>query len=1143
MIDLSKYGISDNVENVELANLVVLSNIERANIDTSFISKTDNTFLIKGKQSNKVGSYAIFGCEIVKITEQAEVEGNTQVVVERGQFGTIQEEQVVGMKFRTVVPLISPIQLINWEFNDTMGSIGSTVFPVELGTGKIDIKDDPKKWMQFSLDKIYSIKNKKSMAFLFKGVDGKCILKNATVIEKVGFNTKGKRDPNMISINIKTVLAKWFDKDLAINQQIKSCEPKQFLQMIFGLEDHDVYYADGVTAESFVKIGNMHTKEYKKMSELLKAYASCGVRFCFDRYERIKIFSDMKVKNIQSQKTLKYNITDSMMNENSLLVFNKIDTDSYERQTMFDFDELNNQYVYFAGVKTNAISSDKFVSITNTGDYQADSVEIIDEQVFSAVQLKDYVLFKGTKAPYLEVYGRVGAKEKGNKVTIFPILQGDKDYKLFYLGKADYLYKNLSQNIQQMNLHYARFDLPMIWRYSRGQGNSDSEKFATQMLPLLPKVDGEVKYETEIVMTFGSASNLEVGEYSGIIEEVSGIYGTWDSSKLLYNQEKTQFSGKDYPPIFAMSNIGYENIVENQPMLFFNKFDNSNLLLEITKNEKSASSKDGKLVLSNTMNANSLIDIYEGEEVSRIGNRILQVSDMSPFKVGDILIVKNFDNPTSQESKLFDEKLSKLRYRITNKSTEVVSETEVKYWITLDNNFPPASQGKKWKFQRFPVNKIVYLQELYFRGNPVIQFSQEVSGFSSTTNTDGDTSKDIYGDKDYSFDSKLLEKDGVKMLMGYILDHFNGVTPMTTKYTLPISVYNCLGIELYDVVTVIDTVFTHVGESIKWLVTGIKSNAKTNVMELALINLNSTDTKPYDIDIKDVIEYDPVEIPSYDFAGGEGETDKPNGGEGGSDEDKKLGVVALAEVKREEFRARIERFDGNYVYFKDFSGTKFEEYTKALFPESEFAINVDGEIIFVQSDREFRAFIKKRRMYDTEEAVITPEMEIGFYVVSTMVGIDGTFYSRRTHIGDGATYFKFDPINGAHFVGDFVVGTNGQHAGNDLWLALQNTKTYYSDVEPTLATHPNLKNGDLWINTLDRNHPWVWNNGQWVDAQDKVYEIKGGNKVYYTGTRPVVGETNKDGVTMTTPHICKEYGVEEDFFPKLIELLETRKAS
>ncbi|MGL4210806.1 MAG: hypothetical protein ACRCRT_04590, partial [Cetobacterium somerae] len=61
-------------------------------------------------------------------------------------------------------------------------------------------------------------------------------------------------------------------------------------------------------------------------------------------------------------------------------------------------------------------------------------------------------------------------------------------------------------------------------------------------------------------------------------------------------------------------------------------------------------------------------------------------------------------------------------------------------------------------------------------------------------------------------------------------------------------------------------------------------------------------------------------------------------------------------------------------------------------------------------------------MYDTDEAVIVPEMEITFYVVSTMVDIDGTFYSRRVHIGDGDTFFKFHPINGAHFKGDFVIG-------------------------------------------------------------------------------------------------------------------------
>ncbi|MGL4210807.1 MAG: hypothetical protein ACRCRT_04595 [Cetobacterium somerae] len=856
MLDLESHGLTGDTYSVTLSDLVVMSNIEKNNIDTSLLGRINNTYTIKGTHQPKIGSYAIVGCEIIKILSQNTENGNTIIEAERGQLGTVFETQITGLKFRTVVPMIAPIQLLGWEFNDSMGSVGNTVFPVELSNGKIEIKDDPKKWMQFSLDRIYRIKNRKSMAFMFKGIDGKCFLKNVAVVEKVGFNTKGKSDPNKIVISLKSLLFKWFDKDMAINQHIKAEEPKEFLRLLLGLNSDDVYYANGVSAKSFVKIGNIHTKEYKKISDILRAYASCGVRFCFDKYERIKIFSDMVIDNITSQKILQYNITETMMNENSLLVFNNIDTQSTQRQTLFDFEELGRKYVYFAQNIRGAIKSNELIGINQSGDLEVNAVEIINETLFNAVQLKDYVLFRQSVAPFIEVYGKVGGLSKGNKVTIFPILQGDKDYKLFYYGKGKYLYDNLNVNISNMDVYFARFDLPMIWRYTR---NSDSnEKYSSLMYPVLPKVDGVTKYENEISMVFGSADNLATGSYAGIIEEIQPIYGTWDNSKLLYNKELEQFSNTNYPPIFALSNRATEKIVENQPLIYYTHFDNSGLLLEITKNDEKNSTGDGKLKISSTLSANSLIDIYEGEEVSRLGNRVLEVSDITAFRVGDVLIVKNFDNPTLQEEKLFDEKLSKIRWRVTNKLTEVQSDNSVKHYIFLDSNYPPPSVGKKYKFQRFPVDKIVYLQELYFRGNPVIEYSQEVSGFSKDTNSDGDTSKDIYGEKSYSFDAKLLEKDGIKMLMGYILGNFNGVTPKTTKYTLPVSVYNGIDIELYDIVTVIDTVFTHVGADLKWLVTGIKYSSRTNVVELSLLNLNSKNTVPYDITIDDVMDYNPV---------------------------------------------------------------------------------------------------------------------------------------------------------------------------------------------------------------------------------------------------------------------------------------------
>lgn len=1132
MIDLNKYEIAEHEVEIVTNDLVCFANIDKTMCDTIVLSDDGTSITIKGKFSPKEidGKLAVAGGEIIRITSSSIVDETTVIVAQREQEGTLQED-TTGYHFRTVIAISfesEDIKLIDFSFNDTTGELNGSLFPVELGTGTVTLQSDLGLWSPYATNKKYNVRRKKSMAYIFKGVGYKRFLKHTCLISKLGYNTRGKTNSNRIKMELKSKLYQWYDKDITINTQLKGTTPKEFFKTLFSLNDNEVYYAQGVDPTGFLPLYNLHTKEYNKVSEMLKAYCSNGVRFAFDARERVKIFGDFKVGTLESMKTIRYNLTESMLTENDNMIYNTVKTNSVQRQTMFNFPDLDNKYVLFARRKENAIMSNQILSLQENGDITANNISIKDQALHSAVQLQEYVLFKTTVAPMLEVYGVVVGKSKDYQVDIVVSVMADKDYQLFHYGKSAYMYNILNNNIAPMDLYYARQALPIVWKMSRNKGGT--EITSSLQLPILPRVDGVTKYSVDVSAEFGAPNDLKVGQYSKIVEEISKIYGVWNNSKLLYNREETQFSNTDYPPIFALSNKVNERIVQDIGIMNYTSFDNQNLELDITVPKDNNS--DANIVISNTVSINSGIDLYVDKELSRPGraNNIIEVGDISAYKVGDVLIVNEPDDMTDQEELEFDEVLSGIRWTVLQKTSEIGNDGKVKHYLYLSSSFAKRQQANKvYEFTRFPNWSIVYLQELYFRGNPVVEFSQEVTGVAKTTTVDGDTSVDIYGDKTYNFDAKMVDKLGLRMIMGYVLSNCQATSLDTTKLVLPITVFNGIDLELFDVITVIDKKFTRVDERTKWVVVGLTTKNATNEIELKLLNINSKDTQPYKIDIKDVIEYTPVIVPDYDHAGGEGSGSVNDGGSG-EDMDDSLGMIALGEVDPTKFRARVDRFDGNYIYFKDFSGTEYEEYLTNLFPESEFAVNIGGETIFVQSDQEYRAFVKRRNLYGTVEKTvpIQPEADVTFLILSTITGLDGTFYARKAHIGDAKSYLHVNPLTGVTIVGDFRVGENNKNSNNDLWSAFQKNKTYQQTTAPKSTPSYVLKDGDIWYDIDDENHCYRYNGNVWVSARDGSI-VSNKNTVFIQPDEPkdkegrplVEGDTWYDSDDENKPYVYK----------------------
>jgi hypothetical protein len=84
----------------------------------------------------------------------------------------------------------------------------------------------------------------------------------------------------------------------------------------------------------------------------------------------------------------------------------------------------------------------------------------------------------------------------------------------------------------------------------------------------------------------------------------------------------------------------------------------------------------------------------------------------------------------------------------------------------------------------------------------------------------------------------------------------------------------------------------------------------------------------------------------------------------------------------------------------------------------------------------------------------------------------------------------------------------GSNQNDYVTQALGNAKIFYSSTAPISG----MKKNDMWYDTDDGNHPYIYNGSAWISARDKIFETEGGNKVYFqSATPPTSGTGIKEG--------------------------------
>ncbi|MGL4425060.1 MAG: hypothetical protein ACRCTC_02260, partial [Cetobacterium sp.] len=197
--------------NVVPSDLLAIGNIGRSLVETKVVTDNYDVVVVSGEYELS-DVYAVAGGEIVYVSSSKKTSDKTTILqLERGQYGTTSGKWD-GYNFRTVEILDSKnpdMDLVDWTFEDTVGGVGSSLFPVELGSGSITINTDLKLWSPTSMLQKYRVRNRKSVVYIFKGINGKRFLKFTTVVSKLGINTRSKSESSRVRLDVKTKLATW----------------------------------------------------------------------------------------------------------------------------------------------------------------------------------------------------------------------------------------------------------------------------------------------------------------------------------------------------------------------------------------------------------------------------------------------------------------------------------------------------------------------------------------------------------------------------------------------------------------------------------------------------------------------------------------------------------------------------------------------------------------------------------------------------------------------------------------------------------------------------------------------------------------------------------------------------------------------
>jgi len=1051
---------------VQLSDLVLIGNILKSGeIDTTVVADYNTYIEVNGliNTTNFLGRYVVVGREIVKITSVTQLTTTSKVFVERAQLGTLNSYAIKddgidfkinpNYSFRTVTIFD---RVNTFDINSNTGNTSDIFsFQVESSTITIDIDStELKDWNQSLTSRLYNTKSTKTVVYFFRGLNNGI---GSRMLVYTGFLKRAypssKRGECIVRLDVKDKFVKWNTKEMDKSFEIVNADPKSFFNTVLDISEDMVLYGGGLSESNFRLVSGIYAKEFATYNELFDAYFKQGIRFCFDELERIKVFCDFDGLDVVADLEIpinETNITDISLDPDNALIRNCITSTYKERKPLFDFEnDLNGKYKDF---KYN-IQINDYTLISGNNEFNV--ITISDATLFQRTLLSDYVLLKDN-LNNLQFYGRVMKKTAPNTTEVI-MGRFDKDYILNVYGKYEYL-TDLGYGLtRDFTLHFGIVELPLIFEvaYDNVSGNTIT---SNMQIALLPQIEGDsTEYVKTFKCTFGDADDLSIGSYSGFFDQTTQLYGTWDNANMLYNRELDQFDGTK-PPLGVLTNRSNET----GDIITYNTFDNSNLQLQVLKSEDT--SIDMVLRYKNTIMVQPS-ELYIDTPIERLSSTLIKVASVTPYSVGDVLTIIKPTTWTNVAQQNAYSDVSNIRYIISAIRDEGIGQR----YLVLNNGYPYSTTYPMFSFTRYKYEHIVYLQETYIRGNPIIELDQTVYEKNATSIAEHEK-------QTYELDGRFYSRYGLTDFIDYMLRGYAGVSEDRSdfKQILPLKVRDYYHIQRGDVIRLKDDIYTGTTSDDLYYVLGVQHSSRSAEMSVWVINVNKFNADGSSYSLEEKLTYTPIETVYYSYT----DSTSDIGSAYIVSTDSSLGSLSLSRISRTDMRADILSVVDNKITFNNFSGNNLATYRSTIFSTDEkieFVALIGNEYVYMKSydNGDFTevtesATVINRGLFSSTQEEITSDSVVTFYSIISGTNTEGVLTSTSAFIGVDDDYLKFKPSVGME------VKTKGEveisNVNNRFYFdpALTNNKsqilmdvgdwsTGFDDVEFQIGLPTNLK--------------------------------------------------------------------------------------
>jgi len=677
-----------------------------------------------------------------------------------------------------------------------------------------------------------------------------------------------------------------------------------------------------------------------------------------DAYDEISYSKHIKDKTIK-------------INSNNQLIINEVTGEYLKRYGWLnrnDFIDDSGDFHYIYNESECAFSNHALIARIDNGDttYSYEYNQLTEEYIgadVDQIKINELCSLVDDLTGYETLCKIVDCDAEGQTVDIY--VGYDYDRKLAEYGKLEYLYSNGYNVRRNFTLKFLRSEMPVISKYTRNVDETDRTEFLKY--PVIPE-ESEIFY-----LNFDTPESSNY-TFTGLVEEIDNIYGTWDNTTLLYNQEVNM----EIPLYINTNKLGIKNTTNGDTYTYYTTYDNSNIELTIERSDDNENNL--KCTLKNTTTNSIDPIVFTPLSTSKT---ILEVDALTNYNVGDCIKVHE-DNANDTKAKEFYQITSANKYTITS-----MFEESLKYYIILDGVYPIGNDNTNMKFRKWDYSEMIHLQNFYLRGNPVVEEIEIIGEFNQT-------SIDAYGSIPKEISGSVIKKENLEDYINYLGQQFVGLSEDTAKFILNISTAKLFDIKVGDVISISDPVYTglsnvkmlvieksfsrqmsggnmSVSEDYKLLMISSFDNITPNT-----VNVKANNNYQYSNDLIKINKIEDIDLESRVIRF----------------ESKELGSTILEKIEKSIYKAKTNsnlNFQDKELDIYAIVGNK-PAYNPCIFLYEKVVVKIGTEFLYVEGANFIDIYststtldIIERDIFNTGQNLISKEQDVTFYKTSSIV--------------------------------------------------------------------------------------------------------------------------------------------------------------